>query len=77
MNLLPASRRWSSRRSSQLVERIRAEGLTVLIVEQNVAQVLRVVDRAYVLEAGRVVAEGTSAQLASDPKIRSAFLGGH
>ena len=60
-----------------LVQRIRAEGLTVLIVEQNVAQVLRVVDRAYVLEAGRVVAEGTSAQLASDPMIRSAFLGGH
>jgi len=60
-----------------LVERIRAEGLTVLIVEQNVAQVLRVVDRAYVLEAGRVVAEGSSAQLASDPMIRSAFLGGH
>jgi branched-chain amino acid transport system ATP-binding protein len=60
-----------------LVERIRAEGLTVLIVEQNVAQVLRVVDRAYVLEAGHVVAEGSSAQLASDPMIRSAFLGGH
>ena len=60
-----------------LVERIRAEGLTVLIVEQNVAQVLRVVDRAYVLEAGHVVASGSSAELASDPKIRSAFLGGH
>lgn len=60
-----------------LVERIRAEGLTVLIVEQNVAQVLRVVDRAYVLDAGHVVAEGPSAQLASDPMIRSAFLGGH
>ena len=60
-----------------LVERIRAEGLTVLIVEQNVAQVLRVVDRAYVLDAGRVVTEGASAQLASDPMIRSAFLGGH
>ena len=60
-----------------LVQRIRAEGLTVLIVEQNVAQVLRVVDRAYVLDAGHVVAEGSSAALASDPKIRSAFLGGH
>ncbi len=60
-----------------LVERIRAEGLTVLIVEQNVAQVLRVVDRAYVLDAGHVVTEGASAQLASDPMIRSAFLGGH
>jgi branched-chain amino acid transport system ATP-binding protein len=60
-----------------LVQRIRAEGLTVLIVEQNVAQVLRVVDRAYVLDAGHVVAEGRSADLAADPKIREAFLGGH
>ena len=60
-----------------LVKRIRAEGLTVLIVEQNVAQVLRVVDRAYVLDAGRVVAEGPSAQLAADPAIRNSFLGGH
>ena len=61
----------------ELVQRIRGEGLTVLIVEQNVAQVLRVVDRAYVLDAGHVVAEGTSAALAADPAIRSAFLGGH
>ena len=61
----------------ELVRRIREEGLTVLIVEQNVAQVLRVVDRAYVLDAGRVVAEGPSAQLAADPAIRNSFLGGH
>jgi branched-chain amino acid transport system ATP-binding protein len=60
-----------------LVQRIRAEGLTVLIVEQNVTQVLRVVDRAYVLDAGHVVASGRAADLASDPKIRAAFLGGH
>src|ERR1700712_3527859 len=52
------------------VRRIREEGLTVLIVEQNVAQVLRVVDRAYVLETGRVAAEGRSADLAADPAIR-------
>ena len=60
-----------------LVERIRAEGLTVLIVEQNVAQVLRVVDRAYVLETGRVSAEGAAADLAADPAIRRSYLGGH
>ena len=60
-----------------LVARIRAEGLTVLIVEQNVAQVLRVVDRAYVLETGRVSAEGASAELAADPAIRRSYLGGH
>jgi branched-chain amino acid transport system ATP-binding protein len=61
----------------ELVKRIRDEGLTVLIVEQNVAQVLRVVDRAYILDAGRVVAEGASAVLAADPAIRNSYLGGH
>ncbi len=60
-----------------LVRRIREEGLTVLIVEQNVAQVLRVVDRAYVLETGRVSAEGAAAVLAADPAIRRSYLGGH
>ncbi|CAA9233378.1 MAG: Branched-chain amino acid transport ATP-binding protein LivF [uncultured Acetobacteraceae bacterium] len=60
-----------------LVARIRQEGLTVLIVEQNVAQVLRVVDRAYVLETGRVSAEGAAADLAADPAIRRSYLGGH
>jgi branched-chain amino acid transport system ATP-binding protein len=61
----------------ELVKRIRQEGLTVLIVEQNVAQVLRVVDRAYVLETGRVAAEGRSADLAAEPAIRRSYLGGH
>jgi len=60
-----------------LVRRIRQEGLTVLIVEQNVAQVLRVVDRAYVLETGRVAAEGKSADLAADPVLRRSYLGMH
>lgn len=60
-----------------LVRRIRQEGLTVLIVEQNVAQVLRVVDRAYVLETGRVAAEGKSSDLAADPVLRRSYLGMH
>lgn len=60
-----------------LVRRIREEGLTVLIVEQNVAQVLRVVDRAYVLETGLVSAQGAAAELAADPAIRRSYLGGH
>jgi branched-chain amino acid transport system ATP-binding protein len=60
-----------------LVRRIRQEGLSVLIVEQNVAQVLRVVDRAYVLETGRVAAQGAAAELAADPAIRRSYLGGH
>jgi branched-chain amino acid transport system ATP-binding protein len=58
-----------------LVKRIRAGGLNVLIVEQNVQQVLRVVDRAYLLKAGRIRAAGTSAELLQSETIREAYLG--
>jgi branched-chain amino acid transport system ATP-binding protein len=58
-----------------LVERIRASGLTVLIVEQNVRQVLRVVDRAYLLEAGGIRASGTAAELQHSETIQAAYLG--
>ena len=58
-----------------LVRRIRAEGLTVLIVEQNVQQVLRVVDRAYLLEAGNIRASGASAELLASDTIKQAYLG--
>ena len=58
-----------------LVERIRASGLTVLIVEQNVRQVLRVVDRAYVLEAGSLRASGAASELLQSATIREAYLG--
>jgi branched-chain amino acid transport system ATP-binding protein len=58
-----------------LVERIRASGLTVLIVEQNVRQVLRVVDRAYLLEAGTLRASGASEELLASTQIREAYLG--
>jgi branched-chain amino acid transport system ATP-binding protein len=59
----------------ELVKRIRAGGLTVLIVEQNVQQVLKVVDRAYLLEAGSIRAAGTSAELLDSKSIREAYLG--
>src|SRR3979411_2234865 len=59
----------------ELVKRIRAGGLTVLIVEQNVQQVLRVVDRAYLLEAGTIRASGTSRAMQADETIRHASLG--
>ena len=59
----------------ELVKRIRSGGLTVLIVEQNVQQVLRVVDRAYVLEAGRIRAAGTAAELLESAAVREAYLG--
>jgi branched-chain amino acid transport system ATP-binding protein len=58
-----------------LVQRIRAEGLTVLIVEQNVQQVLEVVDRAYLLEAGAIKLSGTAAELKGSSFIRAAYMG--
>jgi branched-chain amino acid transport system ATP-binding protein len=58
-----------------LVRRIRQAGLTVLIVEQNVKQVLQVVDRAYLLEAGSIRASGSSAELQASETIRRAYLG--
>ena len=58
-----------------LVRRIRAEGLTVLIVEQNVQQVLDVVDRAYLLEVGSIKLSGTAAALKDDTTIRKAYMG--
>jgi branched-chain amino acid transport system ATP-binding protein len=59
----------------ELVKRIRASGLTVLIVEQNVQQVLRVVDRAYLLEAGTIRASGSSTDMLQNDTIRQAYLG--
>jgi branched-chain amino acid transport system ATP-binding protein len=59
----------------ELVRRIRGEGYTVLIVEQNVRQVLKVVDRAYLLEVGRVKAQGAAAELAASDEIRAAYMG--
>jgi branched-chain amino acid transport system ATP-binding protein len=59
----------------ELVRRIRAEGYTVLIVEQNVQQVLKVADRAYLLEVGRIKAAGTSAELLASDDVRRAYMG--
>jgi branched-chain amino acid transport system ATP-binding protein len=59
----------------ELVQRIRAEGLTVLIVEQNVQQVLEVVDRAYLLEVGAIKLAGSAAELRSNDFIRKSYMG--
>lgn len=57
------------------VRALRAEGITVLLVEQNASAALAIADRGYVLETGRVVMEGTGAALLDDPKVRTAYLG--
>jgi branched-chain amino acid transport system ATP-binding protein len=59
----------------ELVKRICREGYTVLIVEQNVRQVLRVVNRAYLLETGRIKSSGAAAELLDSGSIRKAYLG--
>jgi branched-chain amino acid transport system ATP-binding protein len=58
-----------------LIRRIKAEGYTVLIVEQNVRQVLQVVDRGYLLEVGRIKLSGSAAELAASDQIRKAYMG--
>ena len=55
--------------------RIRDTGVTVLLVEQNVAQALDIADRAYVLESGDLVLEGSGKDLLTDPRVRTAYLG--
>jgi branched-chain amino acid transport system ATP-binding protein len=59
-----------------LIAESRAEGLTVLLVEQKARQTLKVADRAYLLETGRVVTSGPAQALANDPAVSDAFLGG-
>jgi branched-chain amino acid transport system ATP-binding protein len=57
------------------VKRIRDTGVAVLLVEQNASQALAMADRAYVLESGSVVLQGSGPQLAQDDRVRSAYLG--
>jgi branched-chain amino acid transport system ATP-binding protein len=59
----------------ELVRRICAQGYTVLIVEQNIRQVLKVVNRAYLLDTGRIVRSGSAAELMAAPEIQKAYLG--
>ncbi len=72
MGLAPAA-------ADEIFERLVAihsgEGLTVLLVEQRVAEALHFADRGYVLEAGRIVLEGTHDELKSNDRIRQAYLG--
>jgi branched-chain amino acid transport system ATP-binding protein len=51
-------------------------GVTVVLVEQNARAALKLAHRAYVMEVGRIVLEGPAAELASDPKVQAAYLGG-
>ena len=58
-----------------LIRRLHADGLAILLVEQNVAQSLAIAQRAYVLENGAIALSGTAAELAANPAVRHAYLG--
>lgn len=59
----------------ELIRRLNRQGISILLVEQNVQQSLRIADRAYVLEKGRVVLAGTGQEMLVNPFVKQAFLG--
>lgn len=59
----------------EIIQTINREGITILLVEQNVQQSLKLADRAYVLENGRIVLEGSGSDLLNDQRVREAYLG--
>jgi branched-chain amino acid transport system ATP-binding protein len=63
-------------RTFDIIREIRDQGVTVLMVEQNAYAALELCDRAYVLESGKVVLQGTGADLLNNPDVREAYLGG-
>ena len=59
----------------EVIEQLKSEGLTILLVEQNVHHALDLADRAYIMEGGRITLEGSAADLKHDPRVESAYLG--
>jgi branched-chain amino acid transport system ATP-binding protein len=59
-----------------IISALKADGTTILLVEQNASAALDVSDYAYVLETGRIVVEGPAAAVAADPAVVAAYLGG-
>ncbi len=59
----------------EVIKKINAEGVTVMLVEQNAQMALSIAHRAYVLETGKVTLSGDAKQLMNDPKVKSAYLG--
>ncbi len=60
----------------RIVEELNRDGITILLVEQNAKKALRIADRGYVIETGRIVREGPGASLLTDKKVQEAYLGG-
>lgn len=64
------------RRIFDVVSRLKSEGVTILLVEQNARKALEVADRAYVLETGLITVSGEAKELAANPEVERAYLGG-
>jgi branched-chain amino acid transport system ATP-binding protein len=59
----------------RIITEINKQGTSILLVEQNAQMALSVAHRAYVLETGRIVLEGTAREIAENPQVKSAYLG--
>lgn len=59
----------------EIIKQINKEGVTILLIEQNANMALRIADRAFVLETGKIIMEGSGKDLLNDPKIKEAYLG--
>ena len=59
----------------ELIGRVRKEGISVLLVEQNIRQSLKLADRAYVMENGKIIMQGTGKELLNSPQVKKAYLG--
>ena len=64
-----------TQRAAEMVRRIRADGVTVVLVEHDVPAVMRICDRIVVLDQGAKIAEGTPAEIAANPRVVEAYLG--
>jgi branched-chain amino acid transport system ATP-binding protein len=60
----------------RMIEEVNREGVAILLVEQNASMALSIAQRAYVLEAGNIVLQGSTAELQNEPGVRAAYLGG-
>jgi branched-chain amino acid transport system ATP-binding protein len=59
----------------EVVRDVHAQGVTILLVEQNASRALEIADRAYVMESGVISMQGDAGEMLNDPKVRAAYLG--
>ena len=60
----------------RVISGLREQGISVFLIEQNACAALKIADRGYVVEGGKIITKGTTEQLLSDEKVRAAYLGG-